>query len=196
MRIIHKGTLLALFLSLSLVMACVTVNVYFPAAKVQKTADKIVDEVYESGEKKKDPSKKDKTSWLGGLLALLGPAPAHAADAASVSNAAIRGLKKEIAARHGQLVSAYDQGAVGIDKKGYLVVRSTKGLPLNQVAKIKRLVKADNQARQRLYREVADALKLNVNQVGQVEKVFAQVWRDKAKGGWWVQDNSGKWRKK
>ena len=35
------------------IAACVTVNIYFPAAKVEKTAEKIVDEVYRE---KKEPA--------------------------------------------------------------------------------------------------------------------------------------------
>ena len=38
---------------LALIVGCVTVNIYFPAAKVEKTAEKIVDEVYQ--EKKEIP---------------------------------------------------------------------------------------------------------------------------------------------
>ncbi|MDH3384147.1 MAG: hypothetical protein OEM42_08820, partial [Deltaproteobacteria bacterium] len=38
---------------LALLVGCVTVNVYFPAAQVEKTAEKIVDEVYQ--EKKESP---------------------------------------------------------------------------------------------------------------------------------------------
>src|SRR4030042_1392064 len=38
---------------LAILVGCVTVNVYFPAARVEKTAEKIVDEVYQ--EKKEPP---------------------------------------------------------------------------------------------------------------------------------------------
>ena len=33
--------------ALAIVAGCVTVNIYFPAAQVEKTAEKIVDEVYQ-----------------------------------------------------------------------------------------------------------------------------------------------------
>jgi hypothetical protein len=39
---------------LVLIAGCVTVNVYFPAAQVERTAEKIVDEVYQ--EKKAPPA--------------------------------------------------------------------------------------------------------------------------------------------
>src|SRR3989337_266441 len=38
---------------LAIIAGCVTVNIYFPAARVEKTAEKIVDEVYQ--EKKEPP---------------------------------------------------------------------------------------------------------------------------------------------
>ena len=38
---------------LALIVGCVTVNVYFPAAQVEKTAEKIVEDVYQ--EKKPPP---------------------------------------------------------------------------------------------------------------------------------------------
>lgn len=173
-----------------LVAACVTVNVYFPAAKVEKTAEKIVGEVYgQEGEGVKGPDEKapdsSSGSWMGGFLAWLGPRPAMAQDATTVSNAAIRGLKAQIAQRHQQLVPFYDQGKVGIKPDGYLAVRSTAGLSVQQVAQLKRLVAADNAARSQLYKEVAAALNLNTQQqVGQVQGIFAKQWRAKAKPGW------------
>ncbi|MBA2690050.1 MAG: hypothetical protein H0U63_04540 [Burkholderiales bacterium] len=41
-----KGYLLALVAS-SVVCACVTINIYFPAAAAEKAADKIIDEVWQ-----------------------------------------------------------------------------------------------------------------------------------------------------
>ena len=37
--------LLTILFCLILIMACVTVNIYFPAAEIQKAADEIVDDV-------------------------------------------------------------------------------------------------------------------------------------------------------
>jgi len=175
-----------------LVVACVTVNVYFPAAKVEKTAEKIVGEVYGQEEGGQAPAEKKKPdsssgSWLGGFLAWLGPRPAQAQDATTVSNAAIRGLKDQIAQRHQQLVPFYNQGQVGIQPDGYLAVRSTSGLSVQQVAQLKRLVAADNASRGQLYKEVAAALNLNTQQqVGQVQEIFAKQWRSQAQPGWLI----------
>jgi len=79
------------FLALALVAACVTVNIYFPAATVEKTADQIVSDVY--GEKPPEPengapgepkpSSEARTrpalaSRLADLIERIGPAEAQA----------------------------------------------------------------------------------------------------------------------
>lgn len=189
---------------LMFIAGCVTVNVYFPAAQVEKTAEKIVDEVYQ--EKKEsppqEPTEKPRSSIDGetfrGIvrLARLGPAPAFAEEATTVSNAAIRGLKEQIGQRHQELLPYYQQGQVGITRDGFLEVRGTGGLGLPQVAALKRLVEADNAARRQLYEEVAKALNLKPDQVSQVRKIFAKQWREKAQAGWSVQADDGQWGRK
>lgn len=189
---------------LALVAGCVTVNVYFPAAQVEKTAEKIVDDVYR--EKKEPPNREPAEkprSWNEGdtfrgivRLARFGPAPAFAEEATTVSNAAIRGLKEQIARRHRELLPYYQQGQAGITRDGFLEVRGTSGLGLPQVAALKRLVDADNAARRQLYEEVARALNLKPEQVPQVRKIFAKQWREKAQAGWAVQSDDGQWGRK
>jgi uncharacterized protein YdbL (DUF1318 family) len=202
-RPVHRNSFSVLAV-LAFIAGCVTVNIYFPAAQVEKTAEKIVDEVYQ--EKKESPpqDQKDKPRSLleGGMfdaalrLAWLGPAPAHAEEATSVSNAAIRALKDQIGQRHQELLPYYQQGQVGITKDGFLEVRGTSGLGLPQVAALKRLVDADNAARRQLYEEVAKALNLKPEQVSQIRQIFAKQWRDKAQAGWAVQADDGQWGRK
>jgi uncharacterized protein YdbL (DUF1318 family) len=189
---------------LAIIAGCVTVNIYFPAAKVEKTAEKIVDEVYQ--EKTEPPGQEPAgkpQSWNGpGIIqritrfARFGPAQAFAEEATTVSNAAIRGLKDQIGKRHQELLPYYRKGQVGIDKDGFLEVRETGGLGLPQVASLKRLVNADNAARRQLYEEVAKALNLKPDQVSQVRQIFSKQWRDKAEAGWVVQSDNGQWGRK
>ncbi len=189
---------------LALIAGCVTVNVYFPAAQVEKTAEKIVDEVYQEKKEppRQEPTEKPKSSNEGDAfrgiarLARFGPAPACAEEATTVSNAAIRGLKDQIGQRHKELLPYYQQGQVGITKDGFLEVRGTSSLGLPQVAVMKRLVDADNAARRQLYDEVAKALNLKTGQVSQVRQIFAKQWRDKAQAGWAVQSDDGQWGRK
>jgi uncharacterized protein YdbL (DUF1318 family) len=171
---------------------------------VEKTAEKIVDEVYQDKKEplKQEPTEKPRSSIDGDAirgivrLARFGPAPAYAEEATSVSNAAIRGLKEQIGQRHQELLPFYQQGQVGITRDGFLEVRGTSGLGLPQVAVLKRLVDADNAARRQLYEEVAKALNLKPEQVSQVRKIFATQWRDKAQAGWAVQTDDGQWGRK
>ena len=189
---------------LALIAGCITVNIYFPAAQVEKTAEKIVEEVYQEKKEppKQEPTEKPRSSNGRGMfcsiarLARFGPAPAFAEEATTVSNAAIRGLKDQIAQRHQELLPYYQQGQVGINKDGFLEVRGTGGLALPQVASLKRLVDADNAARRQLYDEVAKALKLKPDQVPQIRQIFAKQWRDQAQRGWAVQGDDGQWGRK
>lgn len=174
------------------VAACVTVNIYFPAAEVTKAADEIVEDVYGTAEEQKPQSG---VAALGEMLAqLFTPAVAHAQDATTVSNAAIRGLKQQIAGNHQQLAPYYGSGNVGIASDGSLVLRNSDGLSVQQVAGLKRLIAADNNLRANLYGEVARAL--NTAEVGKVQAVFAETWRAKAQSGWWVQADNGSWSQK
>lgn len=195
MRRERRGFVKTASASLLFLAACVTVNIYFPAAQVEEAAKQIVDDVY--GEKAPGPQS---GRMLEGLrldwLSWLGPREAHAEEATTVSNAAIRALKEQIAERHRQLLPYYQKGQVGIDREGYLEVRDTSGLNLPQTASLKRLVEADNAARRQLYAEVARALNIQPQQVDQVREIFAREWRDKAERGWWVQGDDGQWKKR
>ncbi len=196
----------ALLAALAVIAGCVTVNIYFPAAKVEKTAEEIVGDVYRekteppapAPEEKGKPQSLNEGIVRSGLAVLerLGPAPALAEEATTVSNAAIRALKEQIARRHQELRPYYEAGQVGIDKDGFLAVRGTAGLSLPQVANLKRLVDADNAARRQLYDEVARALNLQSGQVAEVRKIFAKQWRDKGQPGWWMQTDDGQWVRK
>ncbi len=186
------------------IAGCVTVNIYFPAARVEKTAEKIVDEVYQEDKAVPVPEQPDKPRSLRerGVFEYLarvlrpGPAAALAEEATTVSNATIRALKDQIARRHQQLVPYYQGGKVGITRDGFLEVRGTGSLGLSQVAELKRLVDADNAARRQLYEEVAKALNVAPEQVPRVRQIFARQWRDKAQPGWEVQADDGRWGRK
>jgi len=179
--------------------SCVTVNIYFPAAKVEKTAEEIVNDVYrqqEQKQKEKTPEKQENQSTLYNFLAWLGPQKAQAQKATSVSNAAIRGLKQEIAQRHQKLLPFYKNRHIGINNNGYLAIKDTTGLDLSELATLRNLVNQDNQARKNLYREVAKALDLQSSQVTRIEEIFAEQWREKASSGWLIQKDNGTWTRK
>lgn len=172
--------------------ACVTVNIYFPAAEVKKTADEFVNDVY----KKDKPETKNDQSSLYRFLDWLGPNQARAQEASQVSNAAIRGLKAQIRKHHAKLEPYYKSGAIGITNEGYLTIRDKSQLSLSELGQVRQLVEKDNQARSQLYKEVVKALDLEQNQISRVESIFADTWRGKASSGWWIQKDDGSWVRK
>lgn len=191
-------------LTVSLV-SCVTVNIYFPAAAIQKAADQIVDDVRKNppqtpGEapSQKPEDKKDKSSRPGLFrLARFGPTEAYAAGVdVNVSTPAIRNLKATMAGRFPQLQPLYGKGAIGETNNGLLAIRDTGALSLKEKADVNRLVEQENADRQALYAEIIRANNLDTSKLSEVQRLFANSWRDKSSPGWWVQSDDGQWRKK
>ncbi len=183
--------------------SCVTINIYFPAAAVEKAADRMVDEVW--GGKKDQPAPPEKgsrpQSFINQLfkfaLTVISPADALAQEAdINVTTPAIRALKESIKERAGALQSYLDKGNVGIAGNGLLIVRSVEDAGLKDKALLKRLVDAENTDRNNLYNEIAKANKFPPEKVKEIGEIFAISWISQAKKGWWIQDASGKWSMK
>jgi uncharacterized protein YdbL (DUF1318 family) len=183
-------------------MACVTVNIYFPAPEVREAAERIVDETWGGTPAPAAPAAPGKQSALAHRLLLaaaeiLSPGDALAAEVdVNVSTAAIRALKDGMKQRAAELKPYLASGAVGVGKDGMLVVRDAAGLDLAAKAKVKRLVDAENTDRDSLYREIATANNYGADRVSDIRTIFAQTWRDKAEPGWWVQGPDGSWKRK
>jgi len=199
-RCLRRVVMLAPGLALPalLAMACVTVNIYFPAPEVREAAEKIVDETW--GGAGPAPAPGSQSSLAGRLLmaaaSLVVPGDAHAADVdVNVSTAAIRSLKEGMRQRASELKPHLASGAVGIGASGQLVVRDEAAMDLASKAKVKRLVDAENKDREDLYKEIASANNYGSERVGDIRRIFSQTWKDKAEPGWWIQDG-GTWRQK
>ena len=192
MRAICKvcGCLVVLFIA-----ACVTVNVYFPAAEVQKAADKIVDDVRKkTGDTPAAPAPSSGAEiWKRFGFGLQ---PAYAQMNIDISTPAIRGLKDAMKNRFPQLKPLYDQGAVGENNNGLIELRDAAALNLAQRSQANRLIDQENSDRNALYGEIAQANKLGPESVAQIRKIFANSWREKSQAGWWVQNDRGGWEKK
>lgn len=198
--------LAALTLALS---ACVTINVYFPAAAAEKAADKIIEDVW--GQQQSVPSSqpKDKqTSAVfdsqasgvllaaaGSVLDLLVPkANAQSADL-NVATPAVRQLTQSMEARHPQLKKYYDAGAVGLTRDGLVEVRDQNLIPLPERNAARKLVSDENADRANLYREIASA-NGHPEWETDIRSTFAERWVSKAAAGWYYQDKSGAWQRK
>jgi uncharacterized protein len=188
------------FLALALFLpACVTVNIYFPAAAVQRVADQIVEETWgepEKGGAKEAPQGgrflfQDRLAFVG----FSREAFAQEADI-NVSNPAIRSLKESIRKRSDSIKPYMDKGNVGITRDGLLTVRATDGLSLKERAEVQQLVEAENRDRETLYAEIAKANNFPRERIADIKRIFAKSWIEQARSGWWIQDPQGNWTKK
>ncbi|MEF2145520.1 MAG: DUF1318 domain-containing protein [Desulfovibrionaceae bacterium] len=177
-------------LAMLLFTACVTVNIYFPAAEVKKDAERVVKEVYGI---ENQPAGGETTPQEGTLLELFGPSVAHAQDYASLSNSVTRGIEQQLGQNYQQLAPYYASGNVGIDQDGFAVLRDKNGLDMQQIGQINRLVAADRNLKTQLYQEKARAAQ-SPDKVGQVQSIYADIWKSYAAPGTWVQN--GGWSQK
>ncbi len=175
MRRFRNGRLLMATLGLSLTLACVTINIYFPAEKVESVAGKIVDEI--RGPEKKGTPKPDQNSSLLRWLATLAVGQAWAEEITTVENATIRELKARMKARYQQTRPYYRKGVFQEGDDGYVHLGSGKDLSLKEKRLLKGLMAAENRDRKALYEEVARALQIDPSQVGRVAEIFAKEWK-------------------
>jgi len=179
--------------------SCVTVNIYFPAAAVERAADEIVKETW--GGPTRDPAAKEASRSTMPLLqtiaavSFVSEALAQEADI-NISNPAIRALKDSIRNRSGSIKPFMDRGNVGITRDGLLTVRTTEGLSLKERATVQQLVDAENRDREALYLEIAKANNFPPESVPKIKTIFARSWVDQAQSGWWIQDAQGNWKRK
>lgn len=182
------------------VSACVTVNIYFPAAAVERAAEQIVKETWggpaepASTAPKPEGYNRYAPLRLAGLY-FIGEAHAQEADI-NVSNPAIRALKDSIRKRSSAIKPFMDRGSIGIARDGLLAIHSADGLNLKERAETKQLIDAENRDREKLYSEIAKANNISRESIPRIKAIFAKSWLDQAHPGWWIQDAQGTWRRK
>jgi len=168
------------------VLACVTVNIYFPAEQVETVAGEIVDEIrgQEGGQIGGQIGIEEQSSLMNAepffvqrALLLLSPSNAWAQDATTVSNATIRGLKEKMKTRYAQLKPYYQKDMLQEGDDGYLSIARDDELGLKEKRDLKALVDAENKDRETLYAEVARALVIDASQISKVAEIFAKEWQ-------------------
>ena len=201
-------------LIMCLLAACVTVNVYFPAAAAEQAADRIIDTVTSQpgGAKPNEttPAKTPPNSRLvptgeppvllaaaGALLNLLIPAAeAQASPNLDVSDPQIRAVTASMQQRFGDLKKYFDAGVIGLTADGQVAVRDQNSIALADRAVVARLVSEDNRDRATLYAELAKANK-HPEWEPDIRRTFARRWVERgAQPGWYYQDAGGSWVKK
>jgi uncharacterized protein YdbL (DUF1318 family) len=189
--------------------ACVTINVYFPAAAAEKAADKIIEDVWgpQSNTKPGSGQRDEQGTWYAEpaaksvLLAAAGAvldtliSPAHAQADLNVSTPAVRQLTQSMESRHPQLKKYYDTGAVGFTQDGLVEVRDQNLIPLPERNAARKLVAEENADRVNLYREIATANN-HPEWEADIRTTFAERWISRASPGWYYQDDSGAWKQK
>lgn len=186
--------------------ACVTINVYFPAAEAKEAAKQFVEKVIgdeaQPGTQPEQAPEGDDGGMATRLrfdpLMLIGIAPAYAQGAPDITikTPAIQAIQARMASRFdASLRAGFDSGALGFSNDGLVVVRDASKLQLKDRVTVNQAVADDNRDRKAVYREVAVA-NGHPEWEGQIRKVFAQQWIASARGGWWYQDASGGWKQK
>lgn len=197
--------LLGLPLLSVLLISCVTINIYFPAAAAEEAARTIVRDVLgtdgtppatapavqpQSGLEPVNPL----VLLVGRLLEWSVPV-AHAEANIDINSPAIRTLRQRMSGRQGDLAPYYQSGAIGFGRDGFVEVRDLAAVPLKERTQAKKLAADENEDRQALYREIARA-NGHPEWEKDVRQTFARVWAEEARSGYWYQDAGGAWKQR
>jgi uncharacterized protein len=180
--------------------ACVTINVYFPAAAAEKAADRIIEDIWgpEQGPKAEGNEQSSVGRVAGDVLVaaldFVIPA-AHAQADIDISSPAIRALTASMKGRAGQLEPFFSSGAVGLTSDGLLEVRDANAVALADRNKLRKLVADDNADRNSLYREIAGA-NGHPEWEADIRSTFAERWIANARAGWYYKSKAGAWTRK
>jgi len=128
------------------------------------------------------------------LIALTAALNVFAAADLEVNTPGINAIKQSMQARHAQLATHYASGAVGLTADGMVALRDASAVPLVQRQAVNALVAAENNDRNALYAEIANA-NGHPEWQAEIRSTFAQRWIQRAQPGWWVQ-SGGAWKQK
>lgn len=204
---------IALPLAAVALTACVTINVYFPAAEAREAAREFVEKVISedasapsSGEQPRGqgawvpvPLEERVATMLARVdvpaLLGIGVARAQAQPDITIKTPAIQAIQARMEQRFdAQLRAGFDAGALGFTADGLVVVRDAAKLPLKDRVAIGQAVADDNRDRKAVYREIAVANQ-HPEWEPRIREVFAQQWIASARDGWWYQ-SGGAWKQK
>jgi uncharacterized protein YdbL (DUF1318 family) len=191
--------------------ACVTINVYFPAAEAKEAAKEFVEKVIGDEVQQAAPQPDGgmalrgtttpgttKTGVAFDPLMLLGIAPAHAQGQPNfnIKTPAIQAIQARMDGRFASSLRAhFNSGALGFTNDGLVSVRDASKIALKDRVAVNQAVADQNRDAKAVYREVAVAND-HPEWEGQIRGVFAKQWIASAKGGWWYQDAGGAWKQK
>ncbi|MBT8046984.1 MAG: YdbL family protein [Xanthomonadales bacterium] len=191
-----------IFAALILLGACVTINVYFPAAAAERAAEKFVGDVL--GEPKEEgsllnPLERQTGSAIyriaGALDFLISDAQAQQAEI-EINTPQINAIKARMSERQKlQLNSLFDAGAIGFGSDGLIIIRDRSAVSLSERRSLESVVADENRDRKAVYREIAVA-NGHPEWEQDIQETFGREWVRNARKGWYYQDSSGAWRQK
>jgi uncharacterized protein YdbL (DUF1318 family) len=195
------------FFSALFLTACVTINIYFPAAAAEKVADEIIKGI--QSEKTIEPEAQDVlepqtifngldrlqlfSHLLDATTELVIPSAQAAGADLSVNSAEIRKLRARMKSRFSALKPFYASGIIGIKSDGFIVAKGD--VALKDRNKVNKLIAAENSDRQGLYQAIANA-NGHPEWLAQIKSTFATRWIGNAQSGWWYQSSNGSWKQK
>ena len=196
-----------LLASVLLVSACVTINIYFPAAQAQEAAEKIVEDIIRGDEADEappvvPPEQKGSSLVPGGsvplgsrLLELIVPSAHAAPPRFEADTPEVRRLQASMKNRYASLKPFLDAGAIGFTGDALVAVRDPSAVSLRDRARVEKLVAAENADRDQMYKAIAQA-NGHPEWEKDVRATFARTWVEQASPGWWYQGANGAWVKK
>jgi uncharacterized protein YdbL (DUF1318 family) len=177
MKYYRRTFLIAISLLSVAVFACVTINIYFPAEKVESVAGEIVNEIRQRDGEQKKSIEKEKTSFLRETFLAFSCSLAWADEVTTVANPTIRALKENMKDRYSTMKPYYKKGMLKEGGNGYVSLGDTNALGLKEKRDLKNLVDAENKDRNKLYEEIAKALKIESGQINKIAEIFAKEWQ-------------------
>ncbi len=180
--------------------ACVTINVYFPAAEAQEAAEEFVEKVLgdeAAAPPSGNPQAMHRSAQPGFSIWSLFISSAHAQTAdITLRTPAIQAIQARMADRfQASLQAHFDSGALGFGKDGNVVLRDATKVGLKDRVAVTQLVAEENRDRDAVYREIAVANN-HPEWEAQIRETFARQWVASARAGWWYQSAEGSWKQK
>ena len=183
--------------------ACVTINVYFPAAEAQEAAAEFVDKVINADkaateDKAADPKPMPQAARQPSFNLMsffISDAAAQEVDI-TIRTPAIQAIQNRMSERfNSSLRQHFNGGALGFSNDGLIVVHDATKVPLKDRVTLNQHVAEDNRDRKAVYREIAVA-NGHPEWEDQIRDTFAKQWIRDAKAGWWYQTTGGDWKQK
>jgi uncharacterized protein YdbL (DUF1318 family) len=182
--------------------ACVTINVYFPAAAAERAAEQFVGDVLGKPKEEGSLFNPFELPAHAVMMAAAGLVDFFVADANAqqveieINTPQINAIKARMAQRQKQqLDPMFDAGAIGFGADGLVEIRDRSAVPLSERRSLETVVADENRDREAVYREIAVA-NGHPEWEKDIQETFAKEWVKNARPGWYDQESAGAWRQK